>query len=481
MRSPHSRSLLRWAAYQAAFSVIGLAFWIPSAFGEVTIEQVMWHLRYAEGAAVTMSGIFLIEFAVEVVLLPFLGAVLAAWLHGQLAAQLEGRARRLLRAAPAMAGGTAVGLLALQFSAFSYAAAYLEPDRFAEKFVEPTRVQLVREQRRNLVVIYAESLETAYRDPALFGRDLLAATGRLGGHSYGWYRPAAGATWTIAGMVATQCGVPLRVYAEGDLRPGEGGRTFLPGATCLGDILAAHGYRNVFLGGAPLSFSGKGRFLQDHGYGEAWGRDEWQAAGLPAAGFNEWGAFDSTLFAQAKLRLAQLHAAGQPFNLTVLTLDTHNPHGFLSPECRQRGATNFAGIVSCSAEQITEFVEFARARGYLENTVVVVIGDHLAVPNPLWDKLENAPRRGMFNLFVGENLPPPNTDEILPFDLFPTLVELAGLRVPGDRLGLGYSAVGEMDAARPAGRAGQWSLSTVRGSARYDQLWRTGGTAQRHD
>ncbi len=477
----HRRFVLRWAAYQLAFSIIGLVVWIPATFGDVTIEQAIWHLGYAEGAAIELSEIFYVEFAVQVLLLPLAAALLAAFVHGQLAQRLAGTGRRFLRAAPAMVAVAAITALALQFSAFSYAAAYLEPDHFAERFVEPREVRLVQQERRNLVLIYAESLETGYRDPAQFGSDLLAATDRLGGRSYGWYRPAAGATWTIAGMVATQCGVPLRVYGQRDLRPRGEGKTFLPGATCLGDILAAHGYRNVFLGGAPLSFSGKGRFLADHGYAETWGREEWERARLPKAAFNAWGTFDSALFEQARTRLAQLHASGQPFNLTLLTLDTHNPFGFLSPECRKRGAGTFDGIVRCSAEQITEFIEFARDKGYLRNTTVVVIGDHLAMPNPVYDRLVRAPRRGMFNLFVGDRLPPANGDELLPFDLFPTLVELAGLHVPGDRLGLGYSMVGEVEAPRAANRAQEWSLDTVRGSARYDRLWSAGAEPARVD
>jgi phosphoglycerol transferase len=449
---------------------MGLAIWVPAVFGDVTVEQAIWHVGYADGAAIMLSEIFYVEFAVHVIVIPLVFAVLATMLHGRLAQRLAGWRRRALRAAPAVAGTGALGALALQFSVVSYAAAYLEPDRFAQRFIEPTQVQLVSGTRRNLILIYAESLEAGYQDATLFGRDLLAATRHLGGHSYGWYRPAAGATWTIAGMVATQCGVPLQVYAQRDLRPSVRGKTFLPGATCLGDILAANGYRNVFLGGAPLSFAGKGRFLQDHGYAEAWGREEWERAGVPRSGFNTWGALDSALFEQARLRLAQLHASGQPFNLTLLTLDTHNPFGFTSPECHGRGHTDFSGIVSCSAEQITEFIEYARDNGYLENTVVVVIGDHLAVPNPLHDTLLQAPRRGMFNLFIGDQVRP-NTDEILPFDLFPTLVELTGVQVSGDRLGLGYSAVGDLEVARPGGRAEEWSLAAVRGSPQYDLLW----------
>jgi len=121
-------------------------------------------------------------------------------------------------------------------------------------------------------------------------------------------------------------------------------------------------------------------------------------------------------------------------------------------------------------------VKYARSRGYLEDTAVVVIGDHLAVPNPVYEKLlQVGPKRGIFNLFVGNDLPPPNKDELMPFDLFPTLVEIAGLRVVGDRLGLGYSAVGHAEIEPPAHRAEDWSLSALRGSTRYDRLWNARG------
>jgi phosphoglycerol transferase len=225
------------------------------------------------------------------------------------------------------------------------------------------------------------------------------------------------------------------------------------------------------MGGAALSFSGKGRFLCDHGYGETWGRAEWEQAGVPPGELSGWGLFDSALFNRARVALSRLHASGQPFNLTLLTVDTHNPAGFLSPDCRRQGVVEFQGIVSCSAREIADFIWYARMNGYLEDTTVVVIGDHLAPSNSVHDVLVKAPRRGMFNLFVGDHLPAASTRELLPFDLFPTLVELAGIDVNGDRLGLGYSAVGDVDTENADERADDWSLGALRGSSRYDALW----------
>lgn len=319
MLVPRHRHILRWAAYQAAFSLFGLVFWIPATFGDVTIDQALWHIVYADGAAMTLSEVFYVECAVYVILVPLLCALVATALHAEFARRRAGWQRRALRFAPTTLGAGGVFAMAWQFSAFSYAAAHLEPDRFAQQFVHPRHVELVQERRRNLVLIYAESLESTYGDQALFGRDLLAPLRQVGGRSYDWYRPAAGATWTMAGIVATQCGVPLKVYSEGDAR------AFLPGATCLGDVLQAHGYRNVFMGGVSLSFAGKGRFLRDHGYQEIWGREEWDAAGARPEDYNAWGLWDSALFDRARAGLDRLHASGQPFNLTLLTSTRTTP------------------------------------------------------------------------------------------------------------------------------------------------------------
>jgi phosphoglycerol transferase len=323
------------------------------------------------------------------------------------------------------------------------------------------------------VIVYAESLDAAYGDPALFGRDLLAPLRSLGGDGFPAYTQEPGTSWTIAGMVATQCGVPLKAYTEQDVPRREGERAFLPGATCLGDLLQQRGYRNVFMGGAPLSFAGKGTFLRDHGYTEVYGREEWERAGATRDEFNVWGLYDSSLLQRAKTRLAELHAAGQPFNLTLLTLDTHNPHGFMSPACRRRGAVDFEGIVLCASAQLEDFVRFARDQGFLENTTIVIFGDHLAVPNPVFEKLQQAPQRGMYNVMIGTGLPRRNTDAVVHFDFFPTLVELAGFRVEGDRLGLGYSAIGTTDVARPVQRPSV-TLLGLNGSARYRALWSPG-------
>jgi phosphoglycerol transferase len=58
-------------------------------------------------------------------------------------------------------------------------------------------------------VIYVESLEQGYSSKAVFGHDLLEPLNGLQGSSFADYQQVPGTGWTIAAIVATQCGVPL--------------------------------------------------------------------------------------------------------------------------------------------------------------------------------------------------------------------------------------------------------------------------------
>lgn len=463
--------LLPFFAYLAGFSAIGLAGWIGRTFGEPSIDQILFHLHYREGVALQMGQIFIVTFLAEVLAFPLAFAAAAALLHEGAARARPSWQRHALPAAPPAAILVGLAFLLNQFSVFSLAAARLGEDRFASAFVDPDHIRLEDRQRRNLILIYVESMEDGYGDAHLFDHDLLAPLRQLGGVSFASYRPAAGTTWTMASIVATQCGIPLSVYSEYDFKRTRKSRDFLAGATCLGDLLKARGYQNVFLGGAPLSFSGKGVFLKDHGYSETFGREEWEMLGLPGGQFGPWGLHDDGLLDQARRKLESLHASGQNFNLTLLTLDTHNPRGFLSQRCRDQGATDFEGIVGCTSRQVAAFVRHVKDMGYLKDTVVVVLGDHLAVPNPAYDKLQ-ASERKIFNLFVAQPAVRPNRGDISPFDMYPTLSDLVGMRVPGGRLAMGVSGVSDtVDADSPRHHRYP-DIASLRVSEAYRNLWR---------
>ncbi|MCB1890415.1 MAG: sulfatase-like hydrolase/transferase [Rhodocyclaceae bacterium] len=499
------RHALKFSGYLAGTLLFAIPLWIQSEFGEVSVDQVLYHLGFGSSALFASDPALTWRFIWRM-LLPALGVAillllcdalvtavarmgarqaLLAWGNRlrQLAAHLADPAERALGACHTLiryrfyllipALGSAYFIHAMGIA--DYVGSYLGPDHFATAYVDPKGVRIRGEKPRSLVMIYVESLENTYADPARFGRDLLARLNRLKPHgvSFDNYREKRGAHFTIAGIVATQCGVPLRSLGMfGGNDQGEQASRFLPRARCLGDILHDRGYTNVFLNGSSLAFAGVGKFFEDHHYDRIMGREEWLALGARAEDMSGWGLHDDDLFARAREELDRLVARKRPFNLSVLTIDTHHPYGLLSHRCSGKGVSDFEGIVECSANQVAEFVEHIIERGLLDQVAIVIQGDHLAMGNTAYEKLIAEPNRTVFNLLInGDRRLAKNTEDVTHFDMLPTVLDLIGLEVDGDRLGIGYSAIGRPAAPRPSDRLARLDDVLFNRSDAYLRLW----------
>ena len=484
---PHRRR--GWPRAAARFALLWLASglaifvpWLHATFGDISLGQIVFHWRFLGGAS-SISKSIGTDCAVVCGGGSLLTAAFLAWLWQRAGRpwadrRLPPSPRRALRrigtAAPAAVVAGCLLLLASRTSAVQFLRPAGNDDFLGTHYVRPDAVAIrPNGPPKNLVLVYVESLESAYSNADVFGRDLLGSLDELGPTRFDAYRPMPGTGWTIAALVSTQCGVPLEPVGFLDAHSqGEFAKDFLPGAVCLGDILAAHGWRNVFMGGASLQFSGKGKFLSGHHYDETWGRDEWTRAGIPKSHLSGWGLHDDDLFIQARGKLRELHAAGKPFNLTLLTVDTHWPSGYLSPACRDHGAGTLDSIVECTAQQIAGLIRFVREEGYDADTQVVVVGDHLTPPNTLADRLAQVPDRTIFNAIYARSMPAPNRSEVVPFDFLPTLLDLVGLHPEHGRLGLGASALGPapVPAADTASRAAL-AENVLAPSKTYIGLW----------
>jgi len=99
---------------------------------------------------------------------------------------------------------------AMQFSLSAYIHHRLGQDYFSMHYVDPHGVKVTPVKPKNLVLIYVESLENSYQKPTLFDKNLLTSLDQFKGLTFSDFRQAPGTGWTIAGMIATQCGIPLK-------------------------------------------------------------------------------------------------------------------------------------------------------------------------------------------------------------------------------------------------------------------------------
>lgn len=264
---------------------------------------------------------------------------------------------------------------------------------------------------KNIVWIYGESLERTYFDETVFP-GLMPNLKRLADEALDvrGLDSAEGSGWTIAGLVASMCGVPLTTAQGDENSMGRMGR-FLPEAVCLGDYLKQQGYTTHYLGGANGQFAGKGQFLASHGFDAVHDLSWFKQQSIPRRHFSNWGLHDDVLLDTAYERFLELSRAGQPFMLTTLTMDTHHPAGHLPVACKRtryrsgHGDIGLLHALKCTDRLISRLVDRIRSSEFAADTLVVVASDHLAMPNHLSHLLEEMPRENLL-LFLGDGIAP---------------------------------------------------------------------------
>jgi phosphoglycerol transferase len=471
--------LIRSSLYLLALFPLCFSYWLHRSFGQPDLNQIAYHVNFGIELMDTVDPAVTWRFVRWCVLAPLVFLALLFYVEPKVRQAIARAPQccrvlcyRIHRWFPQLLVLGATTFWVCDVSAFKYLSSDFGPDYFGANYVQPASVAVAAQKPKNLVLIYVESLEQGYSAKSAFKRDLLAPLTALNGISFSDYQQAPGTGWTIAAIVATQCGVPLeRVTIFDGNTQGQALSSFLKNAVCLTDLLEQRGYRNVFMGGASTNFAGKDKFLNQHHYHEVYGRDEWLKSGVAASDMNGWGLYDADLFARAKTKLSELSGSGQKFNLTLLTVDTHEPEGHLSDSCAKKGFSGFDGVVSCTAQEVAEFVRYAKDNGYLEDTNIVILGDHLSRKNPLTPQLSQLSERTIFNSFISKDAPAPNRKQLLHFDLMPTILEFTGYAIPDGRMGLGYSAFNPHPIHPPVDRLANMDQDLLNRSEQYMELW----------
>ena len=322
-----------------------------------------------------------------------------------------------------------------------------------DEYVDPTDVEVVfPEQKRNLIYIFLESMETTYSDQAnggAFEQDIIPELTQIaqenedfsgtdpklnGGYSL------AGTTWTMGAMFAQTSGLPLNIsISANDMDTQD---SFFPGVTTLGDILSDAGYTQTLLIGSEAQFGGRKLYFQEHGNYEMEDYSYAIENGLIPSDYKVWWGYeDQKLFEFAKEKLLQLSQGDEPFNLTMLTVDTHFEDGYVCEQCPTEYDTQYSNVMACSSRQVGEFLKWIQQQDFYENTTIVISGDHPTMDSDYCAEIDqegNYDRR-VFTAYINAAAYAQNQQErtYSTFDNFPTTLAALGVQIDGDRLGLG--------------------------------------------
>lgn len=326
---------------------------------------------------------------------------------------------------------------------------------YEERYVDPGSVNITDpEEKKNLILIYLESMENTYqsvqeggiqKDNLIPNLTALAKEGisfsddeKIGG-----FRSIDGTTWTAGALFATASGVPFSFPVQRNSM--DKYEKFAPGIVTLGDILYERGYTQEFLCGSDAKFGGRKNLFTQHGNYQIYDLFSAQQAGyLPTPDYNNlfWGFEDMYLYEIAKDEITRLYQNGQPFNFTMLTVDTHCTDGYLCSICGDTYENMTANVVACADAQLGEFISWCKEQPFYEDSVIVITGDHPRMDKQLVTEEPDYLERTIYNCFlnaqVGGKIQTKNRD-FTAMDMFPTILASLGFEIEGDKLGLGVN------------------------------------------
>lgn len=256
-------------------------------------------------------------------------------------------------------------------------------------------------------------------------------------------RTPGNTTWTIAGICAQSMGIPLNLENATQVwnRNFEESSQFMPHVTALGDILKQNGYNNYFMCGSNAAFAGRANLFKQHGDYQIF---DYNTAItdkiIDSDHYVWWGYEDFYLFQYAKQELAEITKEDEPFNFTMLTVDTHFANGYFCDKCPLIYGTQYENVIRCSDTQISDFVEWVQQQDFYKDTTIVIAGDHLSMDGlvPGWIP-EGYERKTFFTVINGPDYPLEVTREFATIDIYPTIIESLGAKIDGGRLALGTS------------------------------------------
>ncbi len=347
----------------------------------------------------------------------------------------------------------------------------MEDSSFIEdNYVDPKKTHLTfPEKKRNLIYIYLESAEMTFADQnsgGAFPENVIPELTRLSGEgdnfngntgllNGGHVMP--GCTYTMAGLFCQASGLPLKVDLEEQFVDTRGSfnkmntqDSFFSGVTTIGDILDGEGYNQVFMCGSDATFGGRRLFLTEHGdyniCDYKWAIEEGK---IPKDYYVFWGYEDRKLFSYAKEQVTELASKDEPFNFSILTVDTHFEDGYQCELCREDFEGNrYANSFACSSRQVNEFIRWVQQQDFYENTTIVLNGDHLTMDSDFCNNVPSSYDRRTYTAFINSAVEPANPERVRQYttmDNFPTTLAALGVKIEGERLGLGTNLYSSED------------------------------------
>ena len=445
------------------FILYNLGNWVLDTWGLLSIDEIIFHLKVpldGTNSDVVLDGInACVPLAVLVLFLSIFLIIGLRNKHGKCMIALF-----LVAVIACGSAGRAAYEVYDELDVKEYLVSQKKESHFIEQnYVDPRTTKITfPDKKRNLIYIYLESMESTFASKGDGGgldfncipelttlaeeNTNFSNSDKLGG---GY--PAYGGTWTMAGIFSQTSGIPIKNSEQTDDVNATLAEqsSFSSQARNLEDIFADEGYNQCFMIGSDATFGGRRAYFESHGKGQTEICDYNTAkenGQIPEDYYVWWGYEDQKLFANAQEKLTELSSKDEPFNFTMLTVDTHFEDGYVCEQCQNEfGDNQYANVMACSSRQVDAFVKWIQQQPFYENTTIVISGDHLTMDSDFCNDVSEDYERSVYNVFI--NLPEgldtsfekTHNREFATLDMFPTTLAAMGVTIEGDRLALGVN------------------------------------------
>ncbi|MBQ6896780.1 MAG: LTA synthase family protein [Oscillospiraceae bacterium] len=318
-------------------------------------------------------------------------------------------------------------------------------DIYEQHYADPDSVAITPAgEKRNLIYLYIESLETTYasRDKGgMMDENYIPFLTQLAEEETnfsengmpGGFHNTSGSTWTSGALFSSTAGMPY--YTRFKQADGE----FASDATTLYDILDKEGYSQYFICGSDAYFGGRSDYYKSHGDLTIYDLNTARQEGYVAEDYRVWwGIEDAKMYEMAKDKLLLAAEKDEPFSFTMLTVDTHFPKGYTCQLCGNEYENTSANVIKCADSQVADFINWCREQDFYKDTVIVVAGDHRRM-DKVFPVDMTSYDRSVYLTFVNSAVKQDKSADRIytQLDIMPTTLAAMGYVIEGDRLALG--------------------------------------------
>lgn len=342
------------------------------------------------------------------------------------------------------------------------ARSYIYQNIKKSKFFENNYVEVLKDditfenKKKNLVMIFIESLETTFFDKENGGdwdTNIMPELDEIRKYPEADYFSSNitgkgmdnlyGTTYTTASVIANNSAIPFKTpILYNDFNE----ETYFNNVYTLGNALEDNGYHNEIISTAQLSFGALEDFFIKHGNYKIYDPDTLNEnrIKLTKDQKGKWGFNDKYMFELAKERITELSKQDEPFNITMIGIDTHPMDGYKGDYTIKEFKSQYENVYATESKLIKEFVDWFKTQPSYNDTVIVIIGDHLCMQTNFTKghKLEN---RGRYNVILNSSVKSKNkiNRSFTAVDTTPTILASLGATIKGNKIGLGTNLYSE--------------------------------------